>query len=199
MVLQIRNKSENGAYTTYDFVPLLLADTGSGTPAEPNSAITLALVSISSGQASVLNANITDSRPVVSSGGIQAYTPTVTGGGSATFTTRTGWWVQLGKLVLVDLYVVVSAAGSGSSVVQLSLPVPARTTEDQLLPAHGQSLKGTSSSVNGFATINTSGGASQLTKITLSSNTGTNSDTNLLGSDLGTGANLSVMGWYRAA
>ena len=100
-----------------------------------------------------------------------SYTPTVTGGGTATFTTRSGWYFQTGKIVFVNLYVLVLAAGSGSAVVQLSLPVAADTSIDQILPAHGQSLKGTSSSVNGLATINTSGGASILTKITVSSNT----------------------------
>jgi hypothetical protein len=62
VVLQMRNKGENGAWATYDFTPVLLQDTGSGTPAQPASAITLAFVSIATGQASVLNANITDYR-----------------------------------------------------------------------------------------------------------------------------------------
>src|SRR5262252_5837058 len=44
LIWQVRDKLHNGAYTTYDSAPLLLQDTGSGTPAEPNSAITLALV-----------------------------------------------------------------------------------------------------------------------------------------------------------
>jgi len=62
VVLQVRNKGENGAWSTYDFTPMLLQDTGSGTPAQPNSAITLAFVSIATGQANVSNANITDYR-----------------------------------------------------------------------------------------------------------------------------------------
>jgi hypothetical protein len=60
LVLQIRDKLHNGAYTTYDCVPLIVQDTGSGFPAEPNSAITLAQISIAAGQVSVQNANITD-------------------------------------------------------------------------------------------------------------------------------------------
>lgn len=62
VVLQVRDKLHNGAYTTYDAVPQLLQDTGSGTPALPGSAISLGLVSIAAGQASVTNANITDTR-----------------------------------------------------------------------------------------------------------------------------------------
>jgi len=62
VVLQVRNKGENGAWSTYDFIPMLLADTGSGEPALPGSALNLATVSIASGAASVLNANITNLR-----------------------------------------------------------------------------------------------------------------------------------------
>lgn len=62
VVAQIRDKLHNGTWTTYDWTPVLLQDTGSGTPAEPASAVTLALVSIASGQLSVQNANITDKR-----------------------------------------------------------------------------------------------------------------------------------------
>ncbi|MGH3693232.1 MAG: hypothetical protein ACRDRX_04400 [Pseudonocardiaceae bacterium] len=62
VVLQIRDKLNNGAYTTYDGVLQVLQDTGSGTPATPASAISLAKVSISAGQANVSNAHITDDR-----------------------------------------------------------------------------------------------------------------------------------------
>jgi hypothetical protein len=65
VVLQVQDKLSNGTWTGYQGAIMLLADTGSGTPAEPNSAITLALVAISAGQASVLNANITDYRRMV--------------------------------------------------------------------------------------------------------------------------------------
>jgi len=62
VVLQVRDKLHNGTWTTYDAVPLVLADTGSGTPALPNSALNLGLVSIAAAQANVSNANITDIR-----------------------------------------------------------------------------------------------------------------------------------------
>lgn len=62
VVLQVRDKSANATWTTYDFIPLLLADTGSGTPAVPNSALNLAIVTINAGDASVTNASISDRR-----------------------------------------------------------------------------------------------------------------------------------------
>src|SRR5215831_9940970 len=60
LVLQIQDKLNNGVWTGYQAALMILADTGSGTPAEPNSAITLAFISISSVQTSVQNAQITD-------------------------------------------------------------------------------------------------------------------------------------------
>src|SRR5213078_3498906 len=62
LVLQVQDKLNNGTWSGYTAALTVLADTGSGTPAEPNSAITLALISIAAGQASVQNANITDYR-----------------------------------------------------------------------------------------------------------------------------------------
>lgn len=62
VVARIRDKSANGVWTGYDWVIELLADTGSGTPAQPNSAITLATVTVSSSALSVTNANISDQR-----------------------------------------------------------------------------------------------------------------------------------------
>jgi hypothetical protein len=61
LVAQVRDKQVIGS-GTYDWQLWLREDTGTGTPALPNSAINLALISIASGQASVLNANITDLR-----------------------------------------------------------------------------------------------------------------------------------------
>jgi hypothetical protein len=62
VVLQVQDKLNNGAWTGYTFTPVLVQDTGSGFPAEPASALTIAQVSIAAGQASVTNANITDMR-----------------------------------------------------------------------------------------------------------------------------------------
>jgi len=84
VVLQLRDKLNNGAWTTYDFIPVLVQDTGAGFPAEPNSSFTLAQVSIATGQANVSNANITDMR--VGLGETRAW---YTGTLSRTSTTRT--------------------------------------------------------------------------------------------------------------
>ena len=65
VVAQVRDKTCNGSWTTYDWIPVLVQDTGAGLPAEPPSSVSLAQVAITTGQVSVLNANITDLRPII--------------------------------------------------------------------------------------------------------------------------------------
>jgi len=72
LVAQVRDKRANGSYTTYDWILSLLQDTGGGQPALPNTALDLATISISSGQASVTNANITQNYGVLRSLGFFA-------------------------------------------------------------------------------------------------------------------------------
>lgn len=62
VIARIKDKLHNGTWTTYEWILEVLADTGSGTPALPASAINLATVSVAAGQANVSNANITDLR-----------------------------------------------------------------------------------------------------------------------------------------
>jgi hypothetical protein len=80
IIARVRDKQVIGS-GTYDWTLELLEDTGTGTPAEPSSAVTLATVSIAAGQASVLNANITDLRP---------YAQTFNNAGLIAVTTLTG-------------------------------------------------------------------------------------------------------------
>lgn len=67
IVLQMQNKSENGSWSGYTMAPTVVADTGGGLPAEPASALTIAQVDVTVGQASVTNSNITDWRQTVNS------------------------------------------------------------------------------------------------------------------------------------
>lgn len=62
LCVQIRDGEQLGDHV-YTWELHLIEDTGAGLPAQPNSAITIATISIATGQASVLNANITDLRP----------------------------------------------------------------------------------------------------------------------------------------
>jgi hypothetical protein len=58
VTIQVRDKMHNGSWTTYDAVPVILADTGSGTPAQPNSAITIGYINQGVGQTSITTAMI---------------------------------------------------------------------------------------------------------------------------------------------
>lgn len=87
LVLQVRDKQSNGTWTTYDAVLVLLQDTGGGTPAEPPSATTLALISETVSQASITNANITDLRVA---GRVSWVTPALQGFSSSSDVAVTG-------------------------------------------------------------------------------------------------------------
>ena len=60
VIARIRDKSANASWNVYDWVPELLADTGTGLRAEPPSAITLATVTVPAGAGSITNAMISD-------------------------------------------------------------------------------------------------------------------------------------------
>lgn len=70
VIARVRDKLHNGAATTYDWVIEILQDTGSGAPAQPNSAITLAFLNMTSSMTSIQTANIEDARPRASVGSI---------------------------------------------------------------------------------------------------------------------------------
>ena len=64
VVAQVKDKLHApGTWSSYEWAIEVLPDTGSGTPATPNSAISLARVTVAAGQTSVTDANIVDDRP----------------------------------------------------------------------------------------------------------------------------------------
>jgi hypothetical protein len=62
VIAQIRDRLHEGTYADYDWTPLVQEDTGSGTPALPDSAIPLAEVTVTSATTSITNSNIVDKR-----------------------------------------------------------------------------------------------------------------------------------------
>lgn len=92
VVARVKDKLHNGTWTTYEWTLELLADTGSGTPATPASAVSLATVSVSAGQVSVLDSNITNSAAAARLFGTPR--PTVTDFVSAPSFGSTGAWVD---------------------------------------------------------------------------------------------------------
>lgn len=62
VVAQVKDKLHNGIWSTYEWALEVLEDTGTGTPATPDSALSLATVAVAAGQSSVLDTHITDTR-----------------------------------------------------------------------------------------------------------------------------------------
>ena len=90
LVAQVRDKRSNATWTTYDWTPVIVQDTGSGEPAEPASAETLAHIVIAAGQSSVTNANITPGGTILRS--LQIYGPWLgSQTGSAPWNTTNTW------------------------------------------------------------------------------------------------------------
>lgn len=61
VIARVKDKTHNGTWSTYEWTLECLEDTGSGTPALPASAISLALVTVASTDTSVLDAKINGS------------------------------------------------------------------------------------------------------------------------------------------
>lgn len=67
--------------------------------------------------------------------GMPTWSPTISGGGAATFSTLNGQYLRFGPLTWVRLYAVVGVAGSGAANVTFDLPVtPDRTRGRQSIP-----------------------------------------------------------------
>lgn len=64
VVAQVQDKLHDGTWTDYVWDIEVLEDTGAGTPAVPDSAISLATVSVAAAQVSVQDTHITDTRAV---------------------------------------------------------------------------------------------------------------------------------------
>lgn len=118
------------------------------------------------------------------------YVPAVSGAGSATWSTRTGYYYKLGKIVFVVAYLVVGTAGTGSSNVTIDMPSTVDRTTRQVLTAsvEGMGLNGHSHAV--FFTGGTGGTVDRIRSY---------DGQNLIGSDLLADGLLTVQGWYREA
>lgn len=136
--------------------------------------------------------------------GVLTYTPTVTNGGSATFTTQTARYYKLGKLVWVNIGLVVNAAGSGTSSVAVALPSTPSRTIQQALDLTCESVRVASQSTKGSAVILTSGSGATIDRIrnqvaASGDSTTDNRILNVQGAHLLAGAIITITGWYLEA
>lgn len=141
-----------------------------------------------------------DANGVITSYDINTFTPTVGNDGSATYSTRTGWWVQMGPLRYVLIYLVVNAAGSGTGIVTVSVPFNVDRSTRQTLAMHTESVGPNGSHIgNGQAVFFVGGTGGVADRLRTSSNDATNRDSNITGADMLAGGIITIEGFLRAA
>lgn len=125
-------------------------------------------------------------------GGFTNYTPSVTNGGTATYTERTGYSLKVGPLVFVSIRLEINSAGSGGGGISLSLPFAPAGPFTQILPGR----------VEGFGTIIEGPVVGQLTAGSDIANVrcpnGAGAAVSLNRSHFVNGASLVLEGWYRS-
>ena len=120
----------------------------------------------------------------------QTYTPVVTGAGTPTFTTRTGWYRIVGDDVFFCAYIVIGAtAGSGASAISVTAPTLIDRTTRQIVDANGDGMTGNSGSLQAISLP----GAVTNVFDRIRNSTGSNVN----GSALVAGATLTIQGSYR--
>lgn len=127
------------------------------------------------------------------------YTPTVAGGGSATYTTRTGWYYKLGKMVYFNAEFVVGAAGSGTTNVTVTAPSSIYRGGRQVIPVHARGAYLFGLAGNGHAYTYETGSGAVIDQITVSNDNAQNRDGILQGVSLVADARVTIQGWYREA
>lgn len=127
------------------------------------------------------------------------YTPTVVGGGSATYTTRTGWYYKLGKMVYFNAEFVVGTAGSGTTNVTITAPSSIHRGGRQVFPVHARGAYLFGLAGNGHAYTYETGSGAVIDQITVSNDNGQNRDGILNGVALVADARVTIQGWYREA
>ena len=162
----------------------LVADAVSGTTAD--------LMSLRVNAASQFTVDQNGDLTTYSANTYTTYTPTVTGDGTATYTTKTGWYQRVGKNYSFTAYLVVNNAGSGASNVTITAPASIDRTTRQCVSV---SCEGLTAGNNGSCQLVAFTGGSGATFDRLRNSTGVN----ITGADLQAGALITATGWIRAA
>jgi hypothetical protein len=129
-----------------------------------------------------------------------SFIPAVGNAGTATWTTRSGYWVQLGPLRFVNVSLVVNAPGSGAGIVTVTMPFNVERTLRQAITMHTESVGPNGSHVgNGECVFFAGGGGAVSDRLRTSSNDATNRDLNITGADLLAGGQITIQGWLLAS
>lgn len=126
----------------------------------------------------------------------QAYTPTVTNFGTATFTTRAGRWYRIGKMVYVRIEITINAAGSGGGTLGIDLPSNATVTGGRpMLNMQFGGMTGLTQNEDAGTAIRLTGSGNGATLDRLR----TVGTTALARANLQAGAFIHIAGWYEEA
>lgn len=117
------------------------------------------------------------------------YTPVLGNGGTATYSTRAGWWYRVGPMIFVNAYFVITNAGSGAGTLTLTAPTNIDHTARQYVGCHAENLTGNAGSLQAVAFTGGSGNTFDRVR----NSTGAN----LTGASLTAGGILVFEGWYR--
>ena len=126
-----------------------------------------------------------------SNNSFDTFTPTVTGGGAATFSTSSGLWARIGKMIFININLIVNVAGSGGAAVSVAGPTTIARSTRQLIPAHCGGVAGPGAGE--YSALCFTGGAGAV--IDRLSRGGVD----LVGANLSAGANIVIEGWFREA
>lgn len=164
--------------------PGVLVDMVSGTTADP--------LDLQVNADSKFTVNENGDCTVYSNNTFTTYTPTVTGGGAVTWTTQTGWWVRVGKMIFFTAYLVVNGAGSGATAISIDGPVNIDRTTRQTVGAQADNI--TAANEGSCQLVSFTGGSGATFDRLRDFN-----NNNVTGADLLAGALITVTGWYREA
>lgn len=118
------------------------------------------------------------------------YSPISSGHGSGTFSSKTGWYQRIGKMIYFTAYFTMSVAGSGPTPWAFSAPTSIDRTTRQVVFGHMES-GGAPGSISAVAFT----GGSGVMFDRVRSSTGVN----ITGGDLTVSAIVTFSGWYREA
>lgn len=128
------------------------------------------------------------------------FTPTVAGGGTVTWTTRTGLYFRIGKMIFVKIYLSINAAGSGASIFTVDMPTSVERTTRQVLTVHAESTGPNGSHIGGGeAVFFTGGSGGTADRIRIDEGAAVGREQNLTGADLLAGGVITIQGWYLEA
>lgn len=128
---------------------------------------------------------------------VSTYTPVVGNQGTATWTTRTGWYYKIGttNIVFMNAYLQVNAGGSGGTDLTITAPTNIDRTTRQLVSF--EYVDGTNIRIGNVVAF-TGGSGAVFDKVRVT-NAGTVGGSTMSGAGLAANAILTCQGFYRAA